>query len=538
MFRLISTAVRQGRGDGGESAGWRRVFHPLFLVAVVGLAGLCFMVASVSQNAGEAAYRMMWLLFTSAALSIFYWVQPHARRIQPRRALLAVLAILLQLALILTWNVLRLQFPQVELGEMLLVLPYMLAPTVAAVMVGRELGVFVSFCVSLFGVALFPAHTPYVILADYLAISLLAGVVSATLTSRIRKREQILYTGFAAGAIVFVSAVVLEGFQGTALTSWGRGLEPTGLALELAAALGVNFIAAVLINGVMPLLEKIFNISTHITWLEWADMNHPLLKKLQIAAPGTFHHSLYVQRLAEAAAEAIGADVTRAGVCGLYHDIGKIRNPQYFAENIIDQTQSPHAELTPEASARIITSHVAYGVEMAQEAKLNKRIISVIREHHGVSTAYFFYRKAMDRYEKARQKFDEGLRDTCPDEVDRSLFTYKGPIPQTRESGIVSMADAVESATRSLQHPTEEDIRSMIEGIFKGRILDGHLQDCDLTLGEIARMKESFFNTLRTMNHNRIAYPKPREEDATSALVEKRKEEKKEEQATPPEAAS
>ncbi len=538
MFRLISSAVPSGSHEGEKAVGWRRFLHPLLLIAFIGLFGLCFMVASVSQNVGEAAYRVMWLLFTSAALSIFYLVQPHARNIQPRRALLAVLVILLQLALILTWNALRQQFAQIALGELLLVLPYMLAPTVAAVMVGRELGVFVAFCASLFGVALFPAHTPYIVLADYLAISLLAGVVSATLSSRVRKREQILYTGFASGAIVFVSAIVLECFQGGALAPMGSTSDFARLAMELTAALGVNFIVAVLINGVMPLLEKIFNISTHITWLEWADMNHPLLKKLQIAAPGTFHHSLYVQRLAEAAAEAIGADVTRAGVCGLYHDIGKIRNPQYFAENIIDQTQSPHAELTPEASARIITSHVTAGVEMAREAKLNKRIINVIREHHGVSTAYFFYRKALDRYEAAKQKFDDGLTDTCPDEVDKSLFTYKGPIPQTRESGIVSMADAVESATRSLQHPTEDDIRTMIDGIFKGRILDGHLQNSELTLGEIALMKESFFNTLRTMNHNRIAYPKPREDDATSALVEKRREEKKEETTSSPSAKS
>ena len=114
------------------------------------------------------------------------------------------------------------------------------------------------------------------------------------------------------------------------------------------------------------------------------------------------------------------------------------------------------------------------------------------------------------------------MTDTCPDEVDKSIFTYMGPIPQSRESGIVSMADAVESATRSLQHPTEADIRNMIDGIFKGRILDGHLQDSGLTLGEIAKMKESFFQTLRTMNHNRIAYPKPKEKDAADLVAQKR----------------
>ena len=282
-----------------------------------------------------------------------------------------------------------------------------------------------------------------------------------------------------------------------------------GFALEAAAALGMSFLVSVFIGGVMPMLEKIFNISTHITWLEWADMNHPVLKKLQMTAPGTFHHSLYVQRLAEAAAEAIGADVTRAGVCGLYHDIGKLRNPQYFTENIGNQALSPHNELTAEASARIIIQHVQDGVDIARENKLNSRIISAIREHHGKLFTYFFYRKAMDRYKEEKSKFDRGLIDTCPEEVNKEIFTYKGPIPQTRESGIVSMADAVESATRSLVHPSEEDIRNMIENIFRERILDGHLQDCQITLGDIARMKESFLVTLRTMNHNRIAYPAP-----------------------------
>ena len=433
--------------------------------------------------------------------------------------------ILAQMGLMMGWNAVQESFAQFTQGQLLMVLPYILAPSAAAVMVGRHLGLFMALSGTFFGVVLFPLDCPVVIVADYIVISFLTGVVSASLCARVRKREQIIYAGIASGCVVFVSTVVLGLLCDNGLACLRDGFDPTWLAIEFAMAVGVNFIVAVLVNGLMPILEKIFNISTHITWLEWADMNHPILKKLQISAPGTFHHSLYVQRLAEGAAEAIGADVTRAGVCGLYHDIGKINNPQYFAENIVDQTVSPHNELTPEASARIITSHVAEGVELAREYKLNSRIVNAIREHHGVTTAFFFYRKALDRYEEEQKRFEEGQTDTCPDEVDKSIFTYKGPIPQTRESGIVSMADAVESATRSLKNPTEADIRTMIEGIFKGRILDGHLQDCELTLGEIAKMKESFIHTVLTMNHNRIAYPKPQSEDSTVTLLEQRKEE-------------
>lgn len=163
------------------------------------------------------------------------------------------------------------------------------------------------------------------------------------------------------------------------------------------------------------------------------------------------------------------------------------------------------------------------GVELARAHGLNRRIIDVIREHHGTSTAYFFYRKAMDQYKEEKEKFDEGQIDTCPDEVDVSQFTYKGPIPRTRESGIVSLADAVESATRSLVNPTEDEIRDMIAGIFKSRILEGQLTDSDLTLGDLEKLKESFFTTIRTMHHSRIAYPK-QEQDPAARLQDRRKQ--------------
>ncbi len=523
MFEMISKLLHPG-ADGEVLQRTSANLRKMLLTAMLCVGVMSFMVAYTSQDVQVATFRMAWLFFSAIGLIVFYLVTVKEQELDMRRLMLCSLIILAQMAMMMGWNAVQEHFAQFSRGQLLLVLPYILAPSAAAVMVGRNLGIFMALSGTFFGVVLFPLDCPLLILADYIVISFLTGVVSASLSARVRKREQIIYAGIASGFVVFVTTLVLGLLRENGLASLRDGFDASWLAIELAVALAVNFIVAVLVNGLMPILEKIFNISTHITWLEWADMNHPILRKLQIAAPGTFHHSLYVQRLAEAAAEAIGADVTRAGVCGLYHDIGKINNPQYFAENIADQSMSPHIDLTPEASARIITSHVADGVELAREYKLNSRIISVIREHHGVTTAYFFYRKALDRYEEEKQRFDEGQTDTCPDEVDKSIFTYKGPIPQTRESGIVSMADAVESATRSLQHPTEADIRTMIDGIFRGRILDGHLQDCDLTLGDIAKMKESFFHTLRTMNHNRIAYPKPEKDDATAAVVDKRRE--------------
>lgn len=511
-------------------------YHVMLLAALAGLVALCFLASSAASDAWDAAFRITWLVLTAIGLFLLAIMSRLPLQLTVRRTLLLVTMIAAQLLIMTGVCALKGLIPGFYLqGQVLLWLPYALAPTVLAVMIGRRLGAFTALCCTIFGIALFPEDTDSAIILNYSAVCFVTGTVCALVSGRVHKREQILRAGFVASAIAFSSVYILLSLDAAgskdsvALRGFAAGFTVGGFAVELAVTVGVNFILAALIGGMMPALERLFNISTPITWLEWADMNHPILKKLQIAAPGTFHHSLLVQRLAEAGAEAIGADVTRAGVCGLYHDIGKIANPQYFAENIVDMNNSPHSELTPEASARIITGHVTEGVELAETHGLNNRIINVIREHHGVSTAYFFYRKALDHYEAEKAKFEEGLIDTCPEEVDKSIFTYKGPIPQTRESGIVSMADAVESATRSLQHPTEEDIRNMINGIFKGRILDGHLQDCGLTLGEIEILKESFFATIRTMHHNRIAYPKPAADDATAAVIEKRKAETKQE---------
>ena len=375
-----------------------------------------------------------------------------------------------------------------------------------AVMLGKKLGVFATLCTTLVGMALMPADFT---MANYVVLSLVAGLISALLCDRVARREKILYAGFVTGAAVFVAAVALGCFRGSGLYTLHGGFHVGGFAAEAAVALGVNFVVSVVVGGLMPLMERLFKISTHITWLEWSDMNHPILRELQMKAPGTFHHSLCVQRLAEAAAGAVGADVTCAGVCGLYHDIGKLKNPDYFTENIGNHAFSPHNNLTAEVSSYTIIKHVKDGVEIAYKNKLNSRIIDAIREHHGTQlpASGCFYRKAMESYVEEKKKFDEGLIDTCPTEVDKAKFVYEGPIPQTRESGIVSMADAVESATRSLVNPTEKDRREMIDRIFRERMLDGHLKDCQLTLGELDKIKESFLTTLISMDHTRIAYP-------------------------------
>ncbi len=532
MFSVISFFRHTDDPVGQQDTGTRLLIAATLVAAVV----FGFVVPSIVPGLMTAVYRTSVIVLGAAALLLMGYAFRLPVLLNFRRTMLLLTVVVLEMMLLVAMTACKGVIPGFNNdGQMLLWMPYLLAPTILAVMIGRRLGAYAALCCTVFGLPLFPDGTPLHVILSFGIINMLVGSACALLSGRVHKREQILRTGFLSGCMVLISVFVLMVLKTQAsgeqapllLSALQNGFHFGSFAAEVGITLAVNFILAALVGGMMPALERLFNISTPITWLEWADMNHPLLRKLQIAAPGTFHHALVVQRLSEAAAEAIGADVTRAGVCGLYHDIGKIPNPQYFAENIVDYTTSPHSELTPEASARIIIGHVQNGVDLAIAHGLNQRIVNAIREHHGVSTAYFFYRKATDLYESEKAKFEEGLIDTCPEEVDKAIFTYKGPIPQTRESGIVSMADAVESATRSLQHPTEDDIRAMINGIFKGRILDGHLQDSGLTLGDIEVMKTSFFNTIRTMHHNRIAYPKPKDEDVTTIIAEKRQTEKK-----------
>ncbi len=515
MFPLISTLIERSGASklAKRLEGDQRL---MVLFAILCTIAVCFLATSLTDNLYSEIFRVVWICTSTFALIILYRSGVYAAELSSSRSLLTILAILAQLLLIQAIlslpNFIKLLENPEQMGILFLLMPWMLAPGITSVLIGRRMGMFTAMAVSMLGMALFPDSTGLTSLAAFMAISLLAGSVSATLCGRVHKREHILYAGFSIGLITFVASLFM-GLLYNGPTAFEDGIHFRWLGIEIMLAVGASFFYAVVISGFMPILERIFNLCTPITWLELGDMNHKLLKELQLNAPGTFHHSLLVSRLAESAAESIGANPTHASVCALFHDIGKLKNPQYFAENISDDMASPHDSLTPEISARIITGHVTEGVECAQQYRLNSRIVDCIREHHGVSTAYFFYSKAIQRHTEDMRRFEEGQLDNHPTPVNKEDFAYKGPIPQTRESGIISMADAVESATRSLKSPTEDDIIGMIENIFKGRILDGHLNESGLTLGELHTIKQSFLKTIKSIHHNRIAYPKPPDDD-------------------------
>jgi hypothetical protein len=244
----------------------------------------------------------------------------------------------------------------------------------------------------------------------------------------------------------------------------------------------------------IPVLEVTCGVTTDWTVLELSDLNRPLLKRLMLEAPGTYHHSMVMGTLADAACDAVGANSLLCRVQCYYHDIGKINKPEYFIENIAlnPRGTNPHDRLTPSMSCLILESHIRDGVELSRQHKLPDILIDAIREHHGTSEMSYFYEKAKK----------EGLS------VDREDFRYPGPRPQTKETAIVMLADAVEASSRVLTDPHPSRLRGLVRKVIDARVADGELEECGLTLADLAKVREAFVLVLTGMFHTRIRYPK------------------------------
>ncbi|MBI5207684.1 MAG: HDIG domain-containing protein [Candidatus Firestonebacteria bacterium] len=256
----------------------------------------------------------------------------------------------------------------------------------------------------------------------------------------------------------------------------------------------VNGVAAGSLTGILlPLLESNFNITTDIKLLELSDLNHPILKRLTLEAPGSYHHSIIVGNLAESAASAIGANSLLARVSSYYHDIGKITKPEYFAENF---SGDKHDNLSSTLSTLILTSHIKDGVELALEYNLPQVIINIIKEHHGTSLIQYFY-------QRARREEDEDKTG----EVKDYEYRYEGPKPQTKEAAIVMLADSIEAASRVLKEQNAPRVRGLIDKIINSRLNDGQFDECDITLKDITKIADVFERTLVSIYHSRIEYP-------------------------------
>lgn len=267
--------------------------------------------------------------------------------------------------------------------------------------------------------------------------------------------------------------------------------EFTDILFYIGAAVLSGILSGALTIGILPFFESVFGILSTMRLIELSNPNHPLLKKILTETPGTYHHSLMVANLAEAACEAIGANGLLARVSCYYHDVGKTKRPGFFIENQMNG-YNPHDNLPPEASRDIIIAHAEDGAKILQKHKLPKEIIDVASQHHGTSFLKFFYYKAKETNENLSEE----------------SFRYPGPKPQTKEIAIISVADSVEAAVRSMKEPNAEKIQKLIQSIIKDKILDGQFDECDLSLREIKKMEESFCSTMNGTFHSRIEYPK------------------------------
>lgn len=327
-------------------------------------------------------------------------------------------------------------------------------------------------------------------------LALLNAVIGSIILRKLQQRNDILYASF----YMAIINVILASSMGFLLSN--NVIDVAKKAMFTGAA---SIISGILVIGFLPFFESAFNIVTTIKLLELSNPNNPLLKRLLIEAPGTYHHSVLVGNLAEMATEEVGGNALLSRVAAYYHDIGKIKRPYFFKENQLGN-DNPHDKITPALSALIIISHVKDGVEMAKEYKLPEIIKDVIEQHHGTSLVKYFYVTMKNSSEN-------------PEDVKEEDFRYPGPIPETKESGIIMLADGVEASVRSIEDPNKENIEKMVNSIIRDRLEKGQLDNCDLTLRDIGKIKEAFLKVLLGIYHHRIEYPKDKWEKKNDGFI-------------------
>jgi putative nucleotidyltransferase with HDIG domain len=331
---------------------------------------------------------------------------------------------------------------------------------------------------------------------EFAVYAFAGGAVASLRLYRIEKLNAFLWAGLY-GALTNVGVVLI--FR---LLEQDHDLVGT---LQIAGASVANAVLAMSLTlGGFFLFSNLLHITTSLQLLELGRPSHPLLRELLMNAPGTYHHSLMVGNLAEQAAQAVGANPLLARVGAYYHDIGKMHRPYFFAENQTDG-ENPHDRLDPETSARIITSHVKDGVQLARKYSLPAEIQDFIPQHHGTALPAYFFHRACDQ-------------NGGPDNTHEERFHYPGPKPRTREAAILMLADEVEAASRASRPRSPEEIDQLVDKLVRGRVEDGQLDDSDLTLSDLEKVKKTFVSVLQGIYHPRIKYPEDAEEEDKEAV--------------------
>lgn len=447
-------AQRMSSSPIGDVAGWRRT------LGVAGVSALIFFGAAVflirrRKDIMRSNTRLVMMGVT-------------------------VLTVLLCARALIAWNI------------SLYLTPLVLSAMLLALICGTPFAIGMSVVATLLLTILFRGHFA-------IALTLLIGAAAgATHLAGVRRRTQLMEAGLLAGAAQFVAVWALGQVPwAQSFPSSERLLSDSMVALANSSALGF------ILSGLLPYAERLFGFTTDLSLAEWADRNQPLLRRLSLDAPGTFHHSLMVGTLAEAAAEAVDCNPVLARAGGYLHDVGKLWKPEYFIENT-EGRASPHDRLSPMMSTLIITSHAKDGADLAVDYGLPKQLRDIIEQHHGTTVLEFFYNEAISEADD-------------PTEIERDNFRYRGPKPSTREAAIVLLADAVESATRSLSQPTPARIESLVRDISRRRLMDHQLDQADITFTDLTRIEDSLTRSLLALFHQRIVYP-----EAKGLNVEKR----------------
>ena len=367
------------------------------------------------------------------------------------------------------------------------VVPLLAAVMVVAIVHNQMMAILTAFCLSL----LISMST--VAELGHFAILMVACITVVIPLRQVSSRSTLIKVGFLLAIVTFV-------------TVWGVSLvsshdfndawrNPVILMTALKFA-GWALVCCYLVAGSLPFIETAFGVVTDISLLELTDVSHPLLQELARRAPGTYNHSISVATIGEAAADAIGANGLLLRVGAYFHDIGKGLKPEYFIENMAAGQGNPHDHLAPAMSALIIIGHVKDGVEMAEQHNLPRKLIDFIEQHHGTTLVEYFFREATNRADVDHRT-----------DADESTFRYPGRKPQTKETAVMMLTDAVESASRTLSEPTPKRIQSLVHEIALKRVLDGQFDECGLTMSEIRRVESSLVKSLLAVHHGRIKYP-------------------------------
>lgn len=384
------------------------------------------------------------------------------------------------------------------------VAPVAFATMLITMLIHQRLAIFSSFLFGIIAAVLLNAESTQHMDFTYGLVTTFSSAAGAFFLGKATRKTKILQAGFVVSAITALAIFMVIMLKNTFI-GW------FDLSIYIAFGLLSGLLASVLTIGLMPFFEAAFGILSPMKLIELSNPNQPLLRKVLVEAPGTYHHSVMVANLSEAASEAVGANGLLSRVGAYYHDLGKTKRPHFFIENQLNMG-NPHDKIAPQLSKTIITAHATDGARMLKEAGLPKAIQDIAEQHHGTTLLKYFYHKA-------KQESDTEVRE--------SDFRYVGPKAQSKESAIVGIADSIEAAVRSLSKPSPERIENMVRSIIQDRLEDGQFNECDLTLKELDMIAKAICESLKGIFHSRIEYPDGKEKGAVQDITEHLKKKEK-----------